>query len=98
MPAYTRLESDVKAKTPALLLGGALGDMSPAAQEKVQDNFISTDKYIETGAQDVIPETQEQLKPLRDFFAHRLRREEWTKQAVISFGKHNSSPTEHFRA
>lgn len=27
------------------------------------------------------------MTPLLDFLAHRLQREEWTKQAVISFGK-----------
>ena len=37
----------------------------------------------------MIPESQEQLKQLWAFFAHRLRREEWKQQAVISFGKND---------
>ena len=89
MPTYTQLESNLKAKTPALILGGALGEMNAAALQQIQENFISADIHIQHGAHDMIPESQEQLKQLWAFFAHRLRREEWKQQAVISFGKND---------
>ena len=86
MPDYVQLEPGVRAKTPALIIGGALGEMNAAALQLIQKTFIYTYTDIRKGELDLIPETQEQLKPLVDFFAHRLRREEWKKQAVISCG------------
>ena len=86
MPDYVQLEPGVRAKTPALIIGGALGEMNAAALQLIQKSFIYTHTDIRKGEHDLIPETKEQLKPLLDFFAHRLRREEWNKQAVISFG------------
>ena len=86
MPDYVQMEPDVRAKTPALIIGGALGEINAAALQMIQESFIYTYTNIRKGEHDLIPETQEQLKPLWDFFAHRLRREEWNKQAVISCG------------
>ena len=86
MPHYVQPESGVRARTPALIIGGALGEINAAALQLIQKSFMYTDTDIRNREDDLIPETQEQLKPLLDFFAHRLRREEWNKQAVISFG------------
>ena len=86
MPDYVRLELDVRAETPALVIGGALGEITPAALQLIQESFAYTDTDVRDGEHDLIPETKEQLKPLCDFFAHRLRREEWNKRAVISCG------------
>ena len=90
MPDYVRPEHGVGAKTPALIIGGALGEINNVALQLIRDSFIYTDADIRKGEHDLVPETQEQLKPLWDFFAHRLKREEWNKQAVISFGKRTS--------
>ena len=86
MPDYVQLEPSVRAKTPALIIGGALGELNAAALQLIQESFIYTYTNIRKDEHDLIPETQEQLKPLWDFFAHRLRREEWNKKAVISCG------------
>ena len=87
MPNYVRLPFGVRAKTPALVIGGALGDITAAALQLIQESFTYTYSDLRKGGYDSsIPETQEQLKPLCDFFAHRLRREEWNRQAVISCG------------
>ena len=73
------------AKTPVLVLGGNLGDLHPSAVQQVQNNFSCVDYKIQ-GTHDTIPETEEEMKPIIEFIAHRLRREEWEKQAIISFG------------
>ena len=86
IPNYVQMEPGVRAKTPALIIGGALGEINAAALQVVQESFIYINTDIRKGEHDLIPETQEQLKPLWDFLAHRLRREEWNKRAVISFG------------
>lgn len=86
MPDYVRPELDVRAETPALLIGSALGEINPAALQLIQESFAYTNTDVRDGGHALIPDTPEQLKPLCDFFAHRLRREEWNKQAVISCG------------
>lgn len=86
MPDHVRLEPEVRAETPALVIGGALAGITPPPLQLIQESFIYTDTDVRDGEHDLIPETQEQLKPLCDFFGHRLRREQWNKQAVISCG------------
>ncbi len=86
MPDYVQPESGVRAKTPALIIGGALGEIKAPALQLIQESFIYTDTDIRNGERDLIPKSQEQLKSMFDFFAHRLQRAEWNKQAVISFG------------
>lgn len=86
IPTYTELQLGVKAKTPALILGGTLGDITPTALQQIRTNFTYVDSDIRRDTHDEIPDAAG-IKPLLEFFAHRLRREEWTKQAVVSFGK-----------
>ena len=87
MPGYVKLPSGVKAKTPALIYGATHGDISPTALQQIKENFSFTDYHIPSSGQDTVPESDKDLNPLLDFFAHRLGREEWKRQAVISFGK-----------
>lgn len=87
MPGYVQLPLNVKAKTPALVYGGTRGDITPAALQQIQENFSFTDHYVPPSGHDTIPETDTEIAPLLGFFAHRLGREEWKRQAVISLGK-----------
>lgn len=86
MPAYTRLPADVKAKTPVLIYHSELGDVIPSALQQIKDNFVHVDSATMPGNHETVPESEDELKPLLAFFAHRLEREEWDKQAIISFG------------
>ncbi len=87
MPAYAQLPYNVKARTPALLLRRELGDINGCALQHLRDSFMSLDISTQPGVHDTIPEQQKEIEPLLDFFAHRLGREEWTKQAILSFGR-----------
>ena len=87
MPGYVQLPLNVKAKTPALIYGVARGDITPTALQQIQTNFSFTDHYIPASEHDTVPLSDEEMAPLLEFFAHRLRREEWRRQAVISLGK-----------
>lgn len=83
MPAFTT--STIKAKTLALVLSGAQGNINEAALRRIKEHFTDVEYDIRRPSNDDIPEA-ENIGVLLDFFAHRLRGEEWTKQAIISFG------------
>ena len=87
MPACAQLPENAKAKTPALVLRRDLGDIDAPALQRLRDNFVSLDVSTQPGVHNPIPEEQVEIKPLLDFFAHRLWREEWTQQAILSFGR-----------
>lgn len=91
LPLYVQLPSMIKAKTPALILRAALGDIHPSALKRIKDTFTTVDVETREGEQDTIPNTPDALKPILDFFAHRYHREEWEKQAIISFGESETS-------
>lgn len=86
MPGYVQLPFNVKAKTPVLIYGVARGDITPTALQQIQKTFSFTDHHVPPSEHDTVPESNE-IAPLLEFFAHRLRREEWKRQAVISLGK-----------
>ncbi len=86
MSTDNQLAQNVKTVTPALILGGILGNFNASALQSIQDTFTHFNSELRPGADDKVPGLGE-LKPLLDFIAHRLRREEWTKQAVLSLGK-----------
>ena len=90
MPDCAQLTQGRKAKTPVLALGSTQGDINPAALERMQKSFCHVTQDLRLRSQDAAPEAPEDLKslmiPLLDFLAHRLRRDEWTKQAVLSLG------------
>lgn len=92
MPAITAQISTIKAKTPVLVLSGALGNIDDTALRQIREHFTHVDFDIRRTSNDNIPEAED-IGILSDFLAHRLRGDEWTKQAVISFGKclHNNS-------
>ncbi|KAL8957751.1 MAG: hypothetical protein Q9193_005056 [Seirophora villosa] len=85
LPSYARSAASSMIKTPALVVGGRLGDLNPSALECIKNRFATVDKCILDNAHDTVPDTGESRKPLLEFLAHRLQREEWRKQAVISF-------------
>ena len=87
MPACAQLPEDVKAKTPALVLRRELGDIDAPVLQRLRDNFVSLDVSTLPGVHNTIPEEQVEIKPVLDFFTHRLCREEWTQQAILSFGR-----------
>ena len=86
MPAPISDVSTSKAKTPALILSVLLGRINEAALRRIREYFKYVEYDIGRISNDGIPEAED-IAILLDFFAHRLRGEEWTKQAVISLGK-----------
>lgn len=87
MPGYVQLGPNVKAKTPALVYGSTRGDITADALRQIQENFSFTDHHIPTSGHDTVPLSDKEIESLLKFFAHRLGREEWKRQAIISFGK-----------
>lgn len=91
LPSYVQSDSTKRIKTPALAMGGGLGRLTNRALNCIKARFICVDTYICAGAHDTLLEDEESRRPLLErlleFLAHRLRREEWDKQAVLSFGK-----------
>lgn len=87
---HADLLGDLMSNTPVLLLGGSLGMTSPVAQNRIEKSYTYVDCDLIEGKDDVLPGGR-QLKTLRDFLAHRLQEEEWTKPAIITFGEKSSS-------
>ena len=87
MSAVIPQTSTIKAKTPVLILSGALGNINETALGKIREYFTYVEPDIRRKSNDDLPEAED-IGILLDFFAYRLRGEEWTKQAVISFGKY----------
>jgi predicted esterase len=87
LPPYIASPGDTKSKTAVLLLGGSLGMTTPLAKHRIEQNFSYVDCDLLEGKYDALPRSRQQLKSLKDFFSHRLHEEEWTKPAVITFGK-----------
>lgn len=89
LPSYIKSDSTKRIKTPILAIGGSLGYLSSdRALDYIKARFICVDTCILDGVHDNVPDPKKEwTKPLVDFLAHRLRREEWDKQAVLSFGK-----------
>ena len=88
--------SNPKAPTPTLLLRSIPQKGTPMPQGS---HDVSTDAsdLIRVDVKEFALEAPDQSKiplgPIVEFFAHRLRREEWTKQAIISFGEQLTSST-----
>lgn len=97
LPPDVQLPSAVKAKTPALILRAELGDINPSALNRIKETFVTVDVETREGAHDTVPD-QNALRPILDFFAHRFHREEWEKQAIVSFGESESSNQLVFKA
>ncbi|KAL8839505.1 MAG: hypothetical protein Q9170_001728 [Blastenia crenularia] len=80
-----KAERTMKSKTPALAMGGAGGELTDRALNSIKARFCCVDTCIRPGEHDNIPDSKESMKSLLDFLAHRLGREEWEQQAVLSF-------------
>ncbi|MCJ1465973.1 hypothetical protein MMC07_004592 [Pseudocyphellaria aurata] len=85
LPSYIPLPSSSKAKTPALILRAERGDIHPSALQLIKNTFVTADVDTQEGASTTVPHTKDTLRPILDFFAHRFHREEWEKQAMLSF-------------
>ena len=94
MPASTPDISTSKAKTSALIFKSVLGNINDAALRRIREYFTYVECDIRPTSNHGIPEGED-IAILLDFFAHRFGGEEWTKQAVISFGRrlHHFSKT-----
>ncbi len=86
MPEYVQLPSNTKAKTPALIYTDTRRDITPAALKQIQETYSFTDHHTPPSGHGAVLSDIE-MAPLLAFFSHRLRREEWKRQAVITFGK-----------
>ena len=90
MPDCAHLFQGNKARTPVLVLGGPQGNINPATLERMQKTFCHVTHDLRLRSQDAVPEAPKDMEcliePLLDFLSHRLRRDEWTKQAVLSLG------------
>ncbi|KAM0794622.1 acyl transferase/acyl hydrolase/lysophospholipase [Usnea florida] len=84
MPALNPLNPIIKAKTPALIIGGELGGIKESDLPQIREHFTDVESDFRRTSNDDLPEAED-IGILLEFFAHRLRGEEWTKQAVISF-------------
>ena len=84
LPTYIREDRSPKAKTPTLFLRDSLMGIDDVALRDIEATFIHSDNDILS--EEPLLASSEHLRPLLQFFAHRLRQDEWTKQAVISFG------------
>ena len=91
LPAFTRPEPCVKAATPALFLRSRYAHEDAAELEESKTAFNSNEEDEVSSA--AVPTSQEDAKPIMRFVAHRLQQEEWTKQAVISFGRSSLNDT-----
>lgn len=87
VPYCTRPPQDHKAKTPALILGSTVGQLTSGDLHQTRDYFSQVDPENQLGAGKIDPQEPHHLAPLFDFLIHRLQHEEWTREAVISFGK-----------
>lgn len=86
LPSYLSSASLDMISTPALVVGSTMGEFTQPAFNCVRTRFRCVDTCVLAGVHDTLPATDEMMKPLLEFLAHRLLREEWSKQAIISFG------------
>ena len=94
LPARSPPSEVAKAQTPALLLGSMPRTKMVSTLQRANNDFIHVSHAIQADLQESAIETfdlsETMLGSITEFFAHRLRREEWTKQAIISFGKQST--------
>jgi predicted esterase len=73
-----------KSRTYVLLLGGKLGDINEKEAARIENAFSGTATALKKGKSDDFEDIDDEK--LTGFLAHQLRREEWTKEAVVTFG------------
>jgi predicted esterase len=82
---FPDLVDEVKSLTHVLLLGGKLGDINNKEAARIGRVFAGTTPALKQDKSDDFDDIDEAA--LVGFLAHQLRREEWTKEAVITFGE-----------
>jgi predicted esterase len=82
---FPDLVDGVKSLTHVLLLGGKLGDIDNKEAARIGRVFAGTTLALKQDKSDDFDDIDEAA--LVGFLAHQLRREEWTKEAVITFGE-----------
>jgi predicted esterase len=75
----------VRSRTHVLLLGGKLGDVNDKEAARIESAFSGTTTALKKGKSDDFDDIDDEA--LIGFLAHQLRREEWTKEAVVTFGE-----------
>ena len=86
MPASAPDPCTSKTRTPVFVLNGVLGKLEDAAIRRIREYFKHVESEI--GPASIVGKSYaEDSATYMDFFAHRLRSEEWAKEAVISFGR-----------
>ena len=70
--------------TNVLLLGGKLGDVDDKEVDRINTTFAGITNARKAGTSDDFDDIED--LELKGFLAHHLWREEWTKEAVVTFG------------
>lgn len=79
---------NLKVDTPAMIFEEKSSLAESAQWQKTKALFRHVEKVVLPGKLIVEPGqevTRKEWQPLLDFYAHRLRREEWSKQSIITF-------------
>lgn len=76
--------SGTKSRTPVLLLGGKLGEINDRQVERVRSAFSETIDGRGSGKDDDFENIEKEK--LREFLSYQFWRDEWRREAVISFG------------
>ena len=77
--------SGQKPATPALVLRGTRSVVDGTAFNETCEYFDCININDHLDGYDMVP-GKDQMQPILDFLGHRLRHDEWSKQAVICFG------------
>lgn len=73
MPSSSMLVNGPKDRTPLLLLGGAKGVLSSNHAKTVKGTFEHVEHHQWKKADDSMPKNREEVLPVMQFFARRLR-------------------------
>ena len=94
LPTDLQLLGPVKARTPVLVIQALNQQIEPQSMEKINGIFPFVDLGKRPGGDEDPPrgltgsaDQMDELKPYMDFLVHRLERDEWRKQDIISFGR-----------
>lgn len=92
LPTFTATLKREQVHTPAIIIVEETRYSAESAQwQQSKALFHHVDKVGlgDLKVEGTIENIEKKWQPLLDFYAHRLRREEWTKQSIITFGKQN---------
>lgn len=94
LPEHFTLPSRANVLTPALVLGGTLGNVNATAEKRIRDFVMHVDVHLIPDIKDRLPQSGDQTSifMLKEFFAHRLWRKEWEQPSVLTLGKSQPQP------